>query len=128
MNHTANTPELRLFDPGEGLDKRPPYPGWDCLRLRRRHRRDRRVLLATNEIWHHAVGHEDAHALLCIACLEARLGRSLTSADFPDVPVNRWFFEARGHPFRRLRECAEFAERVAYSDSPTASRAWARSR
>ena len=98
MNHTANTPELRLFDPGEGLDKRPPYPGWDCL--------DRGVdtdatgefYAVTNEIWQHAVGHEDAHALLCIACLEARLGRSLTSADFPDVPVNRWFFEARGHP------------------------------
>ena len=26
---------------------------------------------------------------LCIGCLEARLGRQLTAADFPDYPVNQ---------------------------------------
>ena len=28
-------------------------------------------------------------AFACVGCVEQRLGRTLTSADFPDVPVNR---------------------------------------
>lgn len=35
----------------------------------------------------------DPHGgMLCIGCLEARLGRQLTPADFPDYPINRDFF------------------------------------
>jgi hypothetical protein len=28
--------------------------------------------------------------MLCVACLEQRIGRRLTPADFQDVPCNRW--------------------------------------
>jgi hypothetical protein len=37
---------------------------------------------------------------LCIACLEQRLGRRLTSADFPNYPVN----QVRSHNTDRLND------------------------
>ncbi len=39
------------------------------------------------EIWTAAVG-EDSTGFLCIGCLEVRLGRPLTAADFTAAPVN----------------------------------------
>jgi hypothetical protein len=35
--------------------------------------------------WHDLPGQQ----ILCIGCLEQRIGRTLTSCDFTDVPVNR---------------------------------------
>jgi hypothetical protein len=34
--------------------------------------------------WHDVIGQE----ILCIGCLEQRIGRTLTADDFPDAPVN----------------------------------------
>jgi hypothetical protein len=33
-------------------------------------------------------GHGNASGFLCVGCLEARLGRMLTPADFIDYPIN----------------------------------------
>jgi hypothetical protein len=53
--------------------------------------------MVRNELWA-STGMNDG--FLCIACLESRIGRRLTFADFPDVPVND-----PDHPWntRRLR-------------------------
>lgn len=40
-----------------------------------------------NHLWKAAIGNEHIH-MLCIGCLEDRLGRTLTKADFTSVPVN----------------------------------------
>ena len=42
--------------------------------------------IVTNEIWQR---HGLRHHLLCIPCLESRMGRELNSEDFPDCGVNR---------------------------------------
>ena len=39
-----------------------------------------------DEVWLKA--HPDDWGMLCIGCLEERLGRVLTRHDFPDYPVN----------------------------------------
>lgn len=47
-----------------------------------------------DDVWFAATGHPgwpwpgDPDDILCIGCLEKRLGRSLTAADFTDVPAN----------------------------------------
>ena len=41
------------------------------------------------------------HGMLCIGCLERRMGRKLTKLDFTDAPTNRCKHSAR--LFNRLR-------------------------
>lgn len=43
-------------------------------------------------IWHEATGRQDGKGLLCLTCLEHRLGRTLQPGDFPRLPVNRPLF------------------------------------
>jgi hypothetical protein len=43
--------------------------------------------MVTDEIWAQA-GMAPDGGMLCIGCLEARIGRQLTAADFPAYPVN----------------------------------------
>lgn len=44
-----------------------------------------------DELWA-AAGMEPAGGMLCVGCLEQRLGRRLTAADFTDAPVNHGSF------------------------------------
>lgn len=45
--------------------------------------------MVTNELWKEAARPgEDGSGMLCIGCLEARLGRELTARDFPPLPIN----------------------------------------
>lgn len=39
-----------------------------------------------DEIW--LAANPDDHGMLCVGCLETRIGRALTPADFPEYPVN----------------------------------------
>jgi len=51
---------------------------------------DRRAewYIVTDQVWA-AAGIDKLGGCLCIGCLESRIGRQLTAADFPaDVPVN----------------------------------------
>jgi hypothetical protein len=42
-----------------------------------------------NHVWAlTGLGPEDG--LLCVGCLERRIGRQLSGGDFPDVFINRW--------------------------------------
>jgi hypothetical protein len=43
--------------------------------------------MATHEIWQQA-GMTPDGGFLCIGCLEGRLGREMTAADFLDCPLN----------------------------------------
>jgi hypothetical protein len=43
--------------------------------------------MVTDEIWDDT-GLTSNGGMLCIGCLEARLGRKLTARDFSDVPLN----------------------------------------
>lgn len=43
--------------------------------------------MVQKELWKHAVP-EDPRCLLCIACLEKRIGRELKPEDFTDCPLN----------------------------------------
>jgi len=47
--------------------------------------------MVTNEAWK-ASGLTSNGGMLCIGCLETRLGRELTGEDFPDYPINRGVF------------------------------------
>lgn len=41
-----------------------------------------------NEVWQQA--NPRIKGMLCVGCVEKRLGRELTCADFTDVPLNGW--------------------------------------
>lgn len=50
---------------------------------------EREFYMVHNDLWESSgIPRRD---LLCIGCLEARIGRRLTPGDFPDCPVNRDF-------------------------------------
>lgn len=46
-----------------------------------------------DEIWYSVVTVMDKRHMLCIGCLEQRLGRLLTKDDFTDAPVNSMWLE-----------------------------------
>lgn len=49
-----------------------------------------RGYMATDAVWC-ATGLPEYGALLCLPCLQDRVGRQLTSDDLLDAPVNGWF-------------------------------------
>jgi len=44
-------------------------------------------------LWLQAVGEKYINILLCVLCIENRLGRKLNSTDFHDCPVNKDCFK-----------------------------------
>jgi hypothetical protein len=46
--------------------------------------------MVTDEAW--AIANPKKYGMLCIGCLESRLGRTLTGDDFPDYPINDGIF------------------------------------
>lgn len=48
--------------------------------------------MVEDAIWEVATENFGGRGLLCIGCLEERLGRKLVANDFPDYPVNNGFF------------------------------------
>lgn len=55
-----------------------------------RHKGKWEYYMVTDEVWHAAMSGESNpfSGYLCIGCLERRLGRELTPADFSDYPIN----------------------------------------
>ena len=41
-----------------------------------------------DDIWENDLGLHSHEGMMCIGCVESRLGRRLTSEDFADVPLN----------------------------------------
>ena len=54
--------------------------------------------MVDNELWESATiyaandNHCGTDVMLCVGCLENRIGGVLTPGDFPDYPINRGFF------------------------------------
>jgi hypothetical protein len=44
--------------------------------------------MVRNDVWERALGHKEDGVVLCIGCLEKRIGRTLTRWDFTDCPLN----------------------------------------
>jgi hypothetical protein len=81
--------QLRLFDM-PFLVEQPEGPCSDCGIPTAPRRGPREWYMVTDEVWAAAGMRPGAvvDGALCIGCLERRLGRRLTSADFLDLPVN----------------------------------------
>ena len=45
---------------------------------------------------------ENLYGMLCVGCLEERLGRRLTPADFMDCPLNNWKLSSAPWTMRHL--------------------------
>jgi hypothetical protein len=50
--------------------------------------------MVDDELWYSATEELDTPTdiMLCIGCLESRIGGKLTADDFPDLPINRGVF------------------------------------
>lgn len=59
---------------------------WLCLDCGRDTGRLREHYFIVTPLWLKAVG--SIKGMLCVGCLEARLGRTLTATDFPPVHIN----------------------------------------
>jgi hypothetical protein len=57
--------------------------------------------MVQNSIWNNVVS--DGSGMLCIGCLETRLGRILTQADFTDAPVNSSWRDSSKSPRLKAR-------------------------
>jgi hypothetical protein len=77
--------ELDLSVPGNG---RSASFSFACLDSGTDTNRINEYYVVNNELWL-SVNPADA-GMLCIGCLEKRLGRRLTPDDFEDAPVNTW--------------------------------------
>ncbi len=53
----------------------PAHHGWE-------------IYMIADAVWAAADGPARPHGFLCVGCLERRLGRELTAADFKDVSLN----------------------------------------
>lgn len=67
------------------------YANPRCRDCRVDTQRNGEYYMVHDEIWALA-GLDVCDGMLCIGCLERRLDRELTRADFPDVPINQGFF------------------------------------
>lgn len=66
---------------------------------------EKEYYMLSKELWLKAKGDGDATGMLCIGCLEARLGRELVRDDFPaHIPLNTMLCHPRSPRLRaRLR-------------------------
>jgi hypothetical protein len=46
-----------------------------------------------DHVWDSVISKAETRGMICIGCLELRLGRLLNAADFTDAPVNSGFVE-----------------------------------
>lgn len=50
--------------------------------------------MVDDDLWYTATyeQHTPTNIMLCIGCLENRIGGNLVASDFPDLPINRGVF------------------------------------
>jgi len=61
--------------------------------------------MVLDEVWLSVC--EDVYGMLCIGCLEERLGRRLMTADFTDCPLNNWKLTSAPWPMKRMGRGSE---------------------
>lgn len=64
---------------------------FDCVNCSVNTQDTNEYYMVHDELWSRA-GMAPTGGMLCIGCLEQRLGRGLTAADFTDAPVNHGSF------------------------------------
>lgn len=64
-----------------------PWPGWQCVDCRVDTDALDEYYMVHDELWE-AAGVPRDGGMLCVGCLEARLGRRLEARDFTGAPVN----------------------------------------
>jgi hypothetical protein len=65
--------------------------------------------MVTDDLWAKA-GMAPDGGMLCIGCLETRIGRQLIAKDFPDYPVNAIGFSSKSERLMSRITCAEVLE------------------
>lgn len=73
------------------------YPEFDCVDCGKSTFQTE-YYMVHNHLWA-AAGMERDNGMLCILCLESRLGRMLVEADFTSAPVNYMFFVKNAERF-----------------------------
>ncbi len=56
--------------------------------------------MVNDYLWKSAFPTEDTDGMLCVGCLEARIGRTLTPSDFTPAPLNQENFNLWGRSDR----------------------------
>ena len=80
--------------------------GFDCMDCGSNTLHINEYYMVTDEVWEAA--HPKKRGMLCIGCLEDRLGRLLTKDDFTDAPVNSGnFFTQSARLLSRLTGTSE---------------------
>lgn len=72
-----------------------------CMDCEKSEREFDEYYMVKDEIWERAVFPYERRGLLCIGCLEERLGRQLRPEDFTNFPVNSYEY-VKGHSWRQL--------------------------
>ena len=62
--------------------------GFDCMDCGVNTRKIKEYYTIRNRVWYSVTKQTRGEGMLCIGCLEKRLGRELTRGDFTDAPVN----------------------------------------
>lgn len=64
--------------------------------------------MVDDDLWYSATDELDTPTdiMLCIGCLENRIGDNLVASDFPDLPINRGVFPYSTRLTDRLRRVA----------------------
>jgi hypothetical protein len=67
--------------------------------------------MVDDDLWYSATDelNTPTDIMLCIGCLENRIGDKLVASDFPDLPINRGFFFYSTRLADRLRRVAPTA-------------------
>jgi hypothetical protein len=76
---------------------------WCCLDCGKNTGPAEEYFMLRHELWRRLVGRRDRGGMLCIRCVELRLGRGLCGRDFLQVPVNAG----------QARVCDALAQRLA---------------
>lgn len=63
-------------------------PGFECLDCGRCTLEMGEYFMVLDEVWEEAAGKRDGRGMLCLGCLELRIGRTLAPADFSEARCN----------------------------------------
>jgi hypothetical protein len=76
--------------------------GFDCIDCGANTLHTDEYYMVEDSVWKLVTINEDGRGMLCIGCLEFRLGRLLTTEDFPPLPINRGVFPMSARLLQRI--------------------------